>query len=202
MIKRALTILAMATLLAGCSAYRPDDPNDLCDIFYGETDWYEAAIDANKRWGTPIHVMMAIMHQESRFVHNAQPKRKWFLFIPLPRQSSAYGYAQAQNPAWKDYRKATGRSGADRDDFDDAIDFIGWYTHTTQRRLKVSKWDTYNQYLAYHEGRGGYARKSYQSKKWLLGVANKVKRQAERYNTQLKSCKAKLDDKIDGWWIF
>ncbi|MCV6604392.1 MAG: transglycosylase SLT domain-containing protein [Porticoccaceae bacterium] len=198
----ALPLLIAALLLTGCSTYRPDNLDNVCAIFRGETDWYEAAVDANKRWGTPIHVMMAIMHQESRFVHDAQPRRKWFLFIPLPRKSSAYGYAQAQNPAWKDYRKATGRSGADRDDFDDAIDFIGWYTHSTQRTLKVSKWDTYNQYLAYHEGRGGYARKSYQGKKWLLGVANKVKRRAATYNSQLKGCKKELDDAIDGWWIF
>lgn len=203
MYRIALNIVALLGLAvtAGCSAYRPENPDNLCDIFLGETDWYEAAVDANGRWGTPIHVMMAIMHQESSFVHDARPARKWFLFIPLPRKSSAYGYAQAQSATWSDYRKATGRSGADRDDFDDAIDFIGWYTHGTQRRLKISRWDAYNQYLAYHEGRGGYARKTYRKKDWLLTVARKVARRAASYNAQLKTCKAKLDDKIDGWFF-
>ena len=197
---RIFSISFVTSLFLGCATYRPTNTQNLCDIFLGETDWYEAAVDSNKRWGTPIHVMMAIMHQESHFVHNAKPARNWFLFIPLPRSSSAYGYAQAQNPAWQDYRKSTGRYGADRDDFDDAIDFVGWYTNGTQRQLKVSKWDTYNQYLAYHEGRGGFKRKTYKKKSWLLGVARKVEGRAASYGSQLKQCKKKLDDKTDGWF--
>lgn len=201
MVKTILTLLTCLFTLSSCATYQPKNPDNLCQIFLGETDWYEAAVDANKKWGTPIQVMMAIMYQESRFVDDARPKRKRFLFIPLPRKSSAYGYAQAQNPAWKDYRKSTGNWNADRDDFDDAIDFIGWYTHGTQRQLKISKWDTHNQYLAYHEGRGGFKRKTYSKKGWLPGVARKVEQRASIYGAQLKGCKKKLDDKIDGWFF-
>ncbi|WP_444995570.1 transglycosylase SLT domain-containing protein [Aliikangiella sp. IMCC44359] len=187
--------------LSGCATYVPTNSNNLCDIFLGETDWYEAARDAQHKWGTPIYVMMAIMHQESRFISDAQPERDWFLgIIPLPRSSSAYGYAQAQDPAWKEYLKATGQAGADRDDFEDAIDFIGWYTDGSQKRLKLSKWDAYGQYLAYHEGRGGYARKTYNKKPWLKKVANKVKQKAAIYNRQLKTCKNKLDEEVDSWF--
>lgn len=194
-------LLAVGLLMSGCATYQPSNPDNLCGIFLGETDWYEAAVETQEHWGTPIHITMAIMHQESKFMAKARPKRNWFLgFIPLPRPSSAYGYAQAQDPAWEDYIKSTGNSGADRDDFDDAIDFIGWYTNGTHRSLGISKWDAYAQYLAYHEGRGGYKRKTYKKKTWLLGVANKVKQRAARYAAQLKSCKAKLDDEIDGWF--
>lgn len=192
--------LLVILLLTGCSSYRPGKVDNLCHIFWGETDWYEAARDAQEKWGTPIQVMMAIMHQESRFVDDAEPEREWFLFIPLPRSSTAYGFAQAQNPAWQDYIRATDNSGADRDDFDDAIDFIGWYTHGSAKRLKISKWDAYSQYLAYHEGRGGFEKKSYQSKTWLINVAQKVKARASLYGQQLKGCKARLDDKVDSWF--
>ena len=175
--------------------------DNICDIFLGETDWYEAARDSQHKWGTPMFVMMAIMHQESTFVEDAQPEREWFLgFIPLPRSSSAYGFAQAQDPVWNEYIRATENHGADRDDFEDAIDFIGWYTDGSQKRLKLSKWDAYGQYLAYHEGRGGYARGTYKSKDWLITVANKVKNRASRYNVQLKECRAKLDNAVDGWF--
>ncbi len=188
-------------LLSGCSTYQPPHLNNICSIFFGETDWYEAARDAQAQWGTPIFVMMAIMHQESRFVDDAQPARPWLLgIIPLPRRSSAYGYAQAQDPVWEEYIDARDNSGADRDDFEDSIDFIGWYTHGSQKRLKVSKWDAYGQYLAYHEGRGGYERKTYEAKPWLKRVAKKVKRRATWYNRQLKTCKAELDDEVDGWF--
>ena len=203
---KAQTVIILITLpalfLSNCSHYQPKNVNNICSIFRGETDWYKDAVNANDRWGTPIWVMMAIMHQESRFVNNAKPGRKWFLgIIPLPRDSSAYGYSQAQDPAWDDYIKATGKGGADRDDFEDAIDFIGWYTHQTQRQLGISKWDAYHQYLAYHEGRGGYSRGTWKNKDWLINVANKVQVQSASYNQQLKGCKAELDKDIDGWFF-
>lgn len=188
--------------LSGCATYLPTQTNNICAIFRGETDWYKAARDANQKWGTPIWVMMAIIHQESRFVDDAQPPRPWFLFIPLPRRSSAYGYAQAQKPAWSDYIRSSGNGGADRDHFDDAIDFVGWYTHVTQRKLGISKWDTYNQYLAYHEGRGGYRQGNWKKKGWLKQVAKKVTNKAAVYNAQLKRCKTELDNAVDRWWFF
>jgi len=191
----------LALLVNGCATYQPTKVDNVCSIFWGDTDWYEAARDASEKWGTPIWVMMAIIHQESKFVRDAQPERDWFLFIPLPRRSSAYGYAQAQDPAWDEYVKATHNRGGDRDDFEDAIDFVGWYTDGTQRTLGVSKWDAYSQYLAYHEGRGGYKRGSYKNKPWLKAVANKVKSRAAAYNIQLKRCKADLDDKVDSWFF-
>ncbi|MFQ5597431.1 MAG: hypothetical protein ACE5GK_05210 [Nitrospiria bacterium] len=194
-----LSMTMLGVLIGGCATYRPGNVNDLCDIFRGELDWYEAARDANQKWGTPIWVMMAIIHQESRFKNNAKPPRPWFLFIPLPRRSSAFGYAQAQDPAWADYIQASGNGGADRDNFGDAIDFVGWYTHATQRMLGISKWDAYGQYLAYHEGRGGYRDGAWKEKAWLKQVAHKVKRRSAGYNAQLKRCKAELDDAVDSW---
>ena len=195
-----LAVMAMLLSSSGCATYQPAQTNDVCSIFRGDTDWYEAALDANKRWGTPVWVMMAIIDQESRFVSDAKPERDWFLFIPLPRNSSAYGYAQAQDQTWDKYMKETGNSGHDRDDFADAINFVGWYTYTTQRTLGISKWDAYNQYLVYHEGYDGYKSGSWKSKVWLQQVASKVKNKAAAYNSQLKKCKPELDSKVDSWF--
>ena len=84
----------------------------------------------------------------------------------MPR-SSAYGYAQALEGTWDDYRADTGRRGADRDDFADSSDFIGWYMSGATRVNGMPLHDAYNQYLAYHEGKAGYARGSYRAKAWL-----------------------------------
>ena len=84
----------------------------------------------------------------------------------MPR-SSAYGYAQALEGTWDDYRADTGRRGADRDDFADSSDFIGWYMAGASRVNGLPPHDTYNHYLAYHEGKAGYARGSYRAKSWL-----------------------------------
>ncbi len=194
-----LLFLAFASLF-GCAVYQPSNPNNICSIFRGEPDWYEAAVDAQDKWNTSIPGMMAFMYQESRFVAHAQPEREWFLWIiPLPRKSTAYGYAQAQDPVWEEYT-ADGHAFDVRDDFDDAINFIGWYMHGSSRILGISKADIYSQYLAYHEGRGGFKRKTYNQKPWIKKVAGKVKKQTQRYALQLKSCKAELDDEISGWF--
>jgi hypothetical protein len=195
-----LAVIAMLFLSSGCATYQPERTDNICSIFRGDIDWYKSARDANKRWGTPVWVMMAIIDQESRFVSDAQPARDWFLFIPLPRRSSAYGYAQAQDPVWEKYMRETGNSGDDRDDFADAINFVGWYTNTTQRTLGISKWDAYHQYLVYHEGAGGYQRGSWKGKQWLKQVAAKVRHKSAAYNAQLKSCKRELDDEADSWF--
>lgn len=203
MFHHSLTILLLAHVLvssAGCAVYQPGDTDNICNIFKGEPDWYEAAVEAHKKWNTPIPGMMAFMHQESRFVAHAEPEREWFLWIiPLPRKSSAYGYAQAQDPVWDEYT-ADGHAFDVRDDFDDAINFIGWYMQGSSRILGIGKSDIYSQYLAYHEGRGGFKRKTYNKKPWIKKVAAKVKTKSLRYQSQLKTCKADLDDEISGWF--
>ena len=55
--------------------------------------------------------------------------------------------------------------------------------------------DSYNQYLAYHEGQGGWTKKSFNSKKWLLKVAKKVETQSNIYNNQIKDCENSLNKK-------
>ena len=78
--------------------------------------------------------------------------------------------------------------------------FIGWYIDGSQKTLGISKWDTYSQYLAYHDGRGGFKRKTYTRKPNLLKVARRVEQTARNYGWQLKKCKAELDDNRS--WFF
>ena len=52
----------------------------------------------------------------------------------------------------------------------------------------ISKWDPKRLYLAYHEGRGGYARGSYKSKPKVVRIANRVDWQAKQYGVQLRQC--------------
>ena len=191
-----LSVALALLLLAGCTTSPPSNPDNLCDIFREKDGWYHDAADARDNWGSPIPVMMAIMHQESRYVAKAKPPRKKILgFIPGPRPSDAYGYSQAKKSTWKEYKRSAGNYGADRDDFADAVDFIGWYNHQSKRRSGIGKSDTYRLYLAYHEGHGGYNRGSYKSKKWLRDVAGKVQRRAGSYQSQLSGCEKELKKK-------
>jgi hypothetical protein len=192
-----LSILLLAAI-SGCATNPPAQPHDICSIFRENSDWYESAMDAREKWGAPVHVTMAIMKQESSFIEDAAPPMQYFLgFIPIGRASDAYGYAQAKDDVWGEYTSGPGGWFADRDDFGDAIDFIGWYMYHTQRINKVSMWDTYNQYLNYHEGRGGYSRGSHNKKPSLLKIARKVDSQAKNYSQQYWGCKQALDR---GWF--
>lgn len=191
---------AALLFVAGCATSPPENINNVCDIFREKDDWYEAAAEAREEWGSPIGVMMAIMHQESRFVAKAKPPRKKIMgFIPGPRPSDAYGYSQALGSTWDSYERSAGRYFADRDEFADAIDFIGWYNDQSSRRSGIAKNDGYRLYLAYHEGQGGYNRGTYRKKQWLVDVARKVGRKADTYSGQLRGCEKDL--KSDGWFF-
>ncbi len=191
-----LTLSACATKPVAATAKQ-----DLCEIFRDKPNWYRSAKKSVDRWGGNIHVPMAIIYQESSFKRKARPPRQYLLgFIPGKRASDAYGYAQALKSTWGEYRTASGRRSADRDDFSDAFDFVLWYMSVTQQRNQVSKWDAYAQYLNYHEGQGGYSRGSYKSKQWLINVAKRVEARSKSYSAQLNQCKAELDSAKRSWF--
>lgn len=190
----------MLLLLTACSTAPPANITNGCDIFEDKNGWYRAAVQSSEKWGVPVDVQLAIIYQESRFVDDARPPRERLLWvIPWGRASSAYGYAQAKDTTWDWYIEKSGNRGADRDNFADAVDFIGWYVNTSHRMLGLSKSDTYNQYLAYHEGHGGYKRKTYNQKPWLIKVAKKVENRAGLYQAQLAQCESRLDS---GWTLW
>ncbi len=195
-----LAVLLLTTLLAGCASTPPSQADDVCEVFREKSRWYWQARTASRRWGTPIPVLMAFTHQESSFRSKARPPRQRLLgVVPWTRPTSAYGYAQATREAWLDYERATGHGG-DRDDFDDAMDFVGWYNNTSVRRLGIAPDDAYRLYLAYHEGHTGYARGTYKRKPQLERVARRVADRAARYRSQLARCEDELDD--PWWWPF
>lgn len=198
---RASLPLALLLLLAGCTATPPEQVADVCGIFYEKPGWYRDAARAEKRWGIPVAVLMAFTHQESSYKAKSRPPRERLLWvIPWRRPSSAYGYAQATSEAWSDYKHDTGRYRADRDDFGDAMDFVGWYNRRSADVLGIARNDAYRLYLAYHEGTTGYRRGTFRSKDWLVAVARKVDTRARTYQSQLAGCEDDLDD--PWWWPF
>jgi hypothetical protein len=183
----------LALLLAGCSTNPPRDQANLCNIFEENPRWYDHARAAEKNWGTPIAVKMSFIQQESSFRARARPERRRFLGIfPGRRPSSARGYAQAQDPAWQDYVKATGKMRARRSNIADALDFIGWYNDISHRRLGLAKNDAYNLYLAYHDGHTGYQRGGWRNNRQLQSIASRVDERALTYERQLNSCQDQL----------
>ena len=189
---RFLRTLALLVLVAACGSSNftaPRNLDDACSIVSQRPSYLRAMRQAERRWGVPVHVQMAVIYQESKFIGNARTPRRYVLgILPAGRQSSAYGYAQALDGTWDDYRKATGNRWARRDNIRDAADFMGWYMDGSSRRLGISRTDARSQYLAYHEGRGGFARGSYRSKRWLLEIADAVQARADRYGRQLRRC--------------
>ena len=194
------TIVVFALLMiVGCATSPPEQVGNVCDIFKEKSGWHSDAKESRARWGVPISVSMAFMYQESRFIATAKPPRKKiFGVIPGPRPSDSYGYSQAKESTWDWYQRSTGNYGADRDNFGDAIDFIGWYNNVSHKELGISKQDAFRLYLAYHEGHGGYRKQSYRSKDWLIDVARKVDRHAQQYNSQLQGCAEELEPR--GWF--
>ena len=186
---RATVLLLFLASCGGGNFSAPRNLDDACSIVQERPTYYSAMKSTQQKWGVPIWVQMAMIHQESKFIGNARTPHQFMLgVIPMGRQSSAYGYSQALDGTWDEYEKETGHRSARRDNIRDATDFMGWYINGSTERLGLSKTDAESQYLAYHEGRTGYVNKSYEAKGWLVTVAQRVGARAEMYRTQLASC--------------
>ena len=176
--------------ITGCSSI-PKSTSNSCHIFNERYMWYKHVIKAEKRWGTPVYLQLAIIKIESSFDRFAKPPRqKLFKVVPYKRPSSSFGYSQAVKGTWKQYKKETGNKFATRSRFKDSVDFVGWYTNKTEKILKVSKKDAFKQYIAYHEGWGNY--KNYKSNKKVINLAKRVEKQSNIYKQQLSECKNSL----------
>lgn len=187
-----LRILAVALVVASCGQRQFSAPrhlDDACALSQERPQYFAAMRAAERRWQIAVPVQMAIIHAESRFIGDARTPHRWAAgVIPMGRQSSAFGYSQALDRTWEEYQAETGNRSARRDDIRDATDFIGWYSQKTVERNGVSLSDARNLYLAYHEGHTGFRNRSYESKPWLIGVADRVQRRALMYDEQLRAC--------------
>ncbi len=127
--KKFLRLAAMLLLVScgGGNNVAPRNLDDACSILDQRPSFRSAMLRAENRWGVPIHVQMATIYQESKFIGNAKTPHKYALgIIPMGRQSSARGFSQAIDGTWDDYREATGNRSARRNQIDDATDFMGW----------------------------------------------------------------------------
>ncbi|WP_372884302.1 transglycosylase SLT domain-containing protein [Shimia sp.] len=187
---RALAILLLVASCGGGYDTPPRNLNDACSILKQRPKFVKAFKRTERKWGVPAHVQMAVLYQESKFDADARTPYKYILgILPMGRQSSAYGYAQALDGTWDQYRKETGNRRGKRDNIRDATDFIGWYMNETKERNGVSLSDARNQYLAYHEGHTGFARGTYRRKSWLMRVSHEVDARADMYQDQLRTCR-------------
>lgn len=188
--RNPLLFVVFFAVVSGCEAPRFDS-EDLCSIYQARPEWATATAAAEERWGVPQEVMMAVMRHESNFVGDAQaPRKRYFGLIPGGRLSSAYGYAQALDSTWEEYQQRTGNKGADRDEFEDAIDFVGWYLNRARRSLQIGRQDGYQLYLIYHEGHRGFLRRDYEKNPRLMAVAQRVDETRRRYRGQLRKCQS------------
>lgn len=182
-------LLAACSALAACGSRPPAQVANACAIFEDKSAWRRDTDRVEDRWGVSPGTQLAFVRRESSFVHDARPPRGKFLFIfPGARPSSAQGYAQALDTTWAWYQRDTGRRGASRRNFGDAVDFIGWYATKSRQISGISLNDPRSLYLAYHEGHGGYNRGTWRSKGWLQDTAAQVEHDARTYDSQLEAC--------------
>ncbi|MEE2820816.1 MAG: hypothetical protein VX915_03605 [Pseudomonadota bacterium] len=192
-------IVFVLIMLSGCAVSPPRNTENACNMLAEKPGWYDAVSDAADSWEVSEGLILSFIRQESSFVADAKPPRTKILWVfPGPRASSAYGYPQAKDGTWSDYRRATSSYLSERDNFRDAVDFVGWYVDRAHRIAGIPKSDAYRHYLAYHEGVGGFQRGTFKSKRWLIGVAKRVDQFAKTYDSQLSGCRDGLNS--GSWW--
>jgi len=193
--RNLLKTIAIIFTVSSCAVTPPENPDNICSIFKEKRSWYKAAVKTEKRWKLPPYVLMSFIYQESSFKSDAKPERDKLLgFIPWKRPSSAKGFSQALTLTWEDYKDETGNSRANRKNFADSADFIGWYASKGYYQ-GFERTDARSLYLAYHEGYGGFKKKTYRKKQWLIKVADRVQARSTKYQQQYWGCAKDFEKK-------
>lgn len=190
--RKIVPVAVGLSVLSACAS-APDHINDICAVFDQRdgffNNWQSAAEQSERKYGVPMAVLMATVRKESGFKGNARPPRRKLLgFIPWKRQSSAYGYSQALDGTWTQYKVESGNYGARRNKFADAIDFVGWYHSKTVAGYGVAPSDTYSLYLAYYMGWTAFGRGDWKSNGGIQKYARSTQDMANKYAMQLRQC--------------
>lgn len=194
-LKRSVPVIALCAVflaLAGCAS-KPSQINNVCAVFAQKNgwigNWHSAAQSAERKYGVPVPVMMATIRIESGFEQKARPPRRKLLgFIPWKRASTAYGYSQALDGTWDEYRDATGSRLARRTSFADAVEFVGWYHRRSHDQNGIALNDAYNLYLSYYAGHAGYRRGVWRNNSGMQAAARRAADMARSYDQQLQGC--------------
>ncbi|QDH17874.1 transglycosylase SLT domain-containing protein [Swingsia samuiensis] len=201
-LKKTFVFPLLFFILSACVSSPPQHPDNICSIFQEKRHWYHVALKTEKKWHVPFSIPMAMMYQESGFHSNLHTKRTYFLgFIPWGYITTAYGYPQAKTDIWHEYEHVTHQRSS-RENFADSLDFMDWYITISHQQNNIAVQDAMQQYLAYHEGWGGFRRKTYLHKPWLVNVAQKVSIRSSRYSHQYARCEESLKDKSFWSWLF
>jgi len=192
MMKHLLFVIGIGFILSACGS-APKKTNNACAVFEQKSgffnNWQRAAKKAERQYDIPMPIILATISVESGFRSNARPPRKKiFGLIPGKRPSTAYGYAQALDGTWDQYRAQTGKRGARRNNFADAADFVGWYHRESVRKNNINADDAYRLYLNYYLGHGGYAQGRASGNATALRGADRAQKMAQDYDRQLRQC--------------
>ena len=175
-------IVAFITLtITSCSeGAQVDSKMGACEILTQNPSWSKSLKAAQDKYNLPPAYAMALIYQESTFKAEAKSKG-----------STAYGYAQAIDGTWKHFQKDV-KPNAKRNNFDDSVQFVGWYTTQLAKSTKLKMTDSYNLYMAYMLGATGFKRYkagTFKNKDKIVEdkkLAQKVKDFTAHYKAQLK----------------
>ena len=102
---RNKTFLIFFLILTSACSSIPKNTSNSCKIFDERYLWYKHSKKVEQKWGTPIHIQLAIIKMESDFDWLAKPPReKLFKIIPFKRPSSSFGYSQAVKGTWNNIK--------------------------------------------------------------------------------------------------
>ena len=79
-LRASILLLALASCGGGNSS-APSQLDDACAILRQRPSYYGAMKATERKWGIPVHVQMATIYQESKFVGNAQTPHQYALGI-------------------------------------------------------------------------------------------------------------------------
>lgn len=155
-------------ILSGCFGSTVKQNLQICEELDDTDDWVEPAMLAQKKYGTPLALSLALLE------------------LPLSELDKKHVRPRAAD--WDEYRIRSERWDASPNSPEDAIDFIGWFTQQTVKRNKIGWQNVKEHYLALRLGHGGLQRFDQALYADLALQAKGVELRAKRWSGELNSC--------------
>ena len=87
-LRASLVVLCLASCGGGGNYSAPRQLDDACAIIRERPQYLRAMSVTERRWGIPVHVQMATIYQESKFIGNARTPHTFALgVIPMGRET-------------------------------------------------------------------------------------------------------------------
>ncbi len=158
-----------------------------CQIYRERSDWFTAAIEAERRWGLPVAHQLAFITEDWGLEDGNLPT-KWRPDWTRPDRPTPGLPSGFYDQTWQQYVLQSGNASASPNAIEDVFGFMGWYFSSLAPYTGVSPYDPLAQHVLWRQGPDVFRAGNWQSNLWQRTQAERFASLTRLYMTDFENC--------------